>query len=94
MFDGLDVRAEVAAVARQQLGDTLLLQTEGGALRAFAVCHQGLGSEAGSRDCSVKFGAAVDAATFGELLDAITAFGAMAGAELGVIAINAACELA
>jgi predicted N-acetyltransferase YhbS len=94
LFPGLDVSAEVAAVATQQIGETLLVPGDDGALRAFAICHYGLGSEAGSSDCSVKFGAAVDAAAFGKLLDAATAHGAQIGAARVVAAVNTSREAA
>lgn len=93
-FTGLDLAGEVAAVAAQQLGDTLILTGDGGTLRAFAICHHGLGSEAGSKDCSVKFGAAADAASFRELLDAVIAYGARVGVARVVAAINTAREAA
>jgi GNAT superfamily N-acetyltransferase len=56
IYEGLDVRAEVLAVARLGLGETVLLWDEG-RLAGFAVCHCGPGSEAGSGTCYVKFGA-------------------------------------
>ena len=91
-FDGLDVTAEIAAVATQRLGDTVLLGEPGEAIRGFAICHHGAGSEAGSKDASVKFGAAADAASFRELLDAVLAHGATVGAERVVAGINSARE--
>lgn len=73
IYEGLDVGAEVRAVAQQDLGETLLLWDEG-RLVGLAVCHCGAGSEAGSGVCYVKFGAARPgpraSAHFSRLLDA------------------------
>jgi GNAT superfamily N-acetyltransferase len=57
IYEGLDLGAEIRAVAQQGLGETLLLWDEG-RLAGLAVCHCGAGSEAGSGVCYVKFGAA------------------------------------
>lgn len=54
---GLDLTREIEAVAAQRIGDTVLVH-DGGELVAFAVCHMGKGSEAGSGTVYVKFGAA------------------------------------
>ena len=71
IYDGLDVGREIHAVADQALGETVLLDV-GDRLDAFAVCHIGPGSEAGSGTCYVKVGAVRPgpdaAATFGQLL--------------------------
>ena len=56
LYPGLDLSREIEAVHAQALGDTVLLWDEAG-LAAFAVCHCGAGSEAGSGACYVKFGA-------------------------------------
>ena len=56
VFEGLDVQREIHAVADQQLGDTVLVW-DASRLAAFAVCHTGAGSEAGSGVCYVKFAA-------------------------------------
>lgn len=55
-YEGLDVRREIHATEAQKLGETVLLwdRTE---LVGLAVCHCGAGSEAGSGNCYVKFGA-------------------------------------
>ena len=94
LFEGLDVTLEVEALAAQQLGETLIVDGPDGAIGGFAVCHQGAGSEAGSKDASVKFGAAVDEASFRRLLDAVLAYGAQAGVERVVVGINTAREAA
>ena len=56
IFEGLDVSREIIAVGAQQLGETILL-FEGSIISAFAVCHTGAGTEAGSGACYVKFAA-------------------------------------
>jgi hypothetical protein len=47
LHDGLDVGREIEEADRQGLGDTVLITDDHGLL-AFAVCHTGGGSEAGS----------------------------------------------
>lgn len=92
IFPGLDLRREIESVERQRLGDTLLLR-DGGRLAAFAVCHEGKGSEAGSGSCYVKFGAARPGPTAAQhldrLLDACEAFAAERGASKLVAGVNA-----
>lgn len=56
IYQGLDVQSEIHAVSRQRLGDTVFVH-DGEALAAFAVCHMGAGSEAGSGAAYIKFGA-------------------------------------
>ncbi|MGH9392971.1 MAG: GNAT family N-acetyltransferase, partial [Terriglobales bacterium] len=53
---GLDATPEVESVARQRLGDTLLLWRDRG-LEGFAVCHFGAGTEAGKDSLYMKFAA-------------------------------------
>jgi GNAT superfamily N-acetyltransferase len=69
IYKGLDVEREIRAVAAQELGDTVLLW-DAARLVALAVCHCGPGSEAGSDECYIKFGAARSGPTFGALLTA------------------------
>jgi hypothetical protein len=70
VYEGLDLKYEIAAVNMQRLGDTVLLwdrnnhDNAGGErerirrrLKGLAVCHCGAGSEAGSNMCYVKVGA-------------------------------------
>ena len=70
VYEGLDLKYEIAAVNMQRLGDTVLLwdrnnhDNTGGErerirrrLMGLAVCHCGAGSEAGSNMCYVKVGA-------------------------------------
>jgi GNAT superfamily N-acetyltransferase len=56
IYEGLDVAPEIRAVAAQKLGETILLW-DNSRLAAFAVCHIGPGTEAGSDVCYIKFGA-------------------------------------
>jgi ribosomal protein S18 acetylase RimI-like enzyme len=92
IIDGFDPTAEVAAVAKQRLGETLIVRGSDGAVAAFAICHHGAGSEAGSIDLSVKFGAAADGSFYQRLLDAVLSYGAVVKAERVVLAVNAARE--
>jgi hypothetical protein len=71
-FEGLDATREIRAVAEQQLGDTVLLWN-GSKADAFAVCHIGPGTEAGSGVCYAKLAAARPGApnSFSHMLDAI-----------------------
>src|SRR5262249_46763321 len=39
VYEGLDVSREIDAVARDRLGDTVLVRDDGGRLQALAVCH-------------------------------------------------------
>jgi GNAT superfamily N-acetyltransferase len=57
IYPGLDLGDEMRTVQQLKLGDTLLLADDAG-VEAFALCHWGAGSEAGSGTCYVKFGAA------------------------------------
>jgi GNAT superfamily N-acetyltransferase len=69
IYQGLDLRNEIEAVANQYLGDTVLLW-RADRLAGMAVCHHGPGTEAGSGTCYVKFGAASTESDFTHLLDA------------------------
>lgn len=57
LWDGLDVGHEIVTAHTHGVGDTVLVW-DGPMLAAFAVCHVGAGSEAGSGTCYVKFAAA------------------------------------
>ena len=93
IYDGLDMRREILAVAKQHLGEVVLL-ADGDRLDGFAVCHIGPGSEAGSDSCYVKAGAvrpglaAPD--TFGRLLDACEDLAVQHGASVLVAGVNTA----
>ena len=90
---GLDLLGEIRMVMDQRLGDTVLVH-DGTEMVAFAVCHLGGGSEAGSGAAYAKFGAArpgPDAERhFGRLLSACEAFAAARGAERLVAGVNLA----
>ena len=77
VFDGLDVQREIRAVEAQQLGDTVLL-TDDSKLAGLAVCHCGMGTEAGNDTCYIKFGAVRPSLAAGQwfdrLLDACESF--------------------
>lgn len=83
LYEGLDVRREIDAVAAQSLGEVLLAFDDAG-VGAFAVCHAGAGSEAGSESCYIKFGCARRGPgvelRFAQLLDACEAFSRECGA--------------
>src|SRR5438309_7593857 len=55
IFAGLDVTDEIASVASQSLGETVLVY-DNSRLAGFAICHCGGGTEAGSGGCYIKFG--------------------------------------
>jgi GNAT superfamily N-acetyltransferase len=89
--DGLDVVSEISAVRAQQLGDTILVH-EGDQLAAFAVCHTGPGTEAGSGTCYIKFGAArpgpAESARFDTLVEACETFAHQRGLQRLVAGMN------
>jgi GNAT superfamily N-acetyltransferase len=89
VFPGLDLEREIVACDAQRLGDTVLVHDDTG-LAGAAICHCGAGSEAGSGDCFVKFGAVRpgDGGAFERLLDACEAFAAAAGLERIVAGVN------
>jgi GNAT superfamily N-acetyltransferase len=85
IYEGLDVSREIRAVDGQKLGDTILLLHDS-KVAAFAVCHVGAKTEAGSDACYVKFGAVRPdggaQSTFELLLDSCEAFAASKRASL------------
>jgi hypothetical protein len=95
LHPGLDLSDEIRATTTNRLGDTILLD-DGDRLDGFAVCHLGKGTEAGSGNCYVKFGAvrrgAGAARAFERLLDACEAFAAEYGAARIVAGVNLARE--
>ena len=92
-FDGLDVQREIRAVSEQRLGDTALVW-DNSKLAAFAVCHSGAGSEAGSGVCYIKFAAvrpgAHAATNFARLLHKVAAFAAASRAQKVTAGVNLA----
>lgn len=83
VFPGLDVTREIRAVKEQAIGETLMLDD------AFAVCHIGSGSEAGSGALYVKF-AAARAASFERLVTACEDFAAARGVGEIIAGMNTA----
>jgi GNAT superfamily N-acetyltransferase len=88
---GLDLAHEIEAAAAQRIGDTALVH-DGAELVAFAVCHLGKGSEAGTGATYIKFGAArpgprVDE-HFGRLLSTCEAFAHANDTERLVAGVN------
>ncbi|HLJ62097.1 MAG TPA: GNAT family N-acetyltransferase [bacterium] len=79
IYPGLDLEREICAVQAQGLGDTLLARDDAGLL-GFAVCHCGVGTEAGDGACYVKFAATRPGPTaaqrFDGLLEACETFAA------------------
>lgn len=82
IFEGLNVSLEIEGVAKQKLGETVLLWG-GDTLDGFAICHCGEGTEAGKDACYIKFAAVKPGANaekmFERLLDACAALGAERG---------------
>jgi|HubBroStandDraft_6_1064221.scaffolds.fasta_scaffold02175_12 GNAT superfamily N-acetyltransferase len=82
---GLDLSAEIRSILKQQIGEAVLIYTRK-TLDGFAICHQGPGSEGGTKTCYIKFGAARGGAGAGErfdqLLDACDEFALARGTSL------------
>jgi GNAT superfamily N-acetyltransferase len=95
LFPGLDLACEIAAAQANGLGDTVFVE-DGDRLAGFAVCHVGVGTEAGSGTCYVKFGAVGCGASaqrdFERLVDACEALGVARGATRLVAGVNLARE--
>jgi GNAT superfamily N-acetyltransferase len=93
LLSGLDLTPEIEAIASQRLGETILLEDDEG-VAAFANCHIGKGSEAGSGVLFVKFAAVRPGARaptlFARLLDACEALAARAGCREIVAGVNTA----
>ncbi|HKV06370.1 MAG TPA: GNAT family N-acetyltransferase [Candidatus Acidoferrales bacterium] len=92
-FEGLDLEREIRSVDSQRLGDTILVWG-GTKLAAFAVCHTGPGSEAGTGVCYVKFAAVRPGPRAGDeftrLLDAVESYARAAGATKITAGVNLA----
>ncbi|MGA3295431.1 MAG: GNAT family N-acetyltransferase [Candidatus Acidiferrales bacterium] len=93
IFEGLDVAREIRAVAEQKLGNTILVWDDA-KLAAFAVCHTGPHTEAGTGVCYVKFAAARPGprveANFARLLEAVEEFARSAWAQKITAGVNVA----
>ncbi len=91
IYPGLRLDTEIHSVARQQLGETVIVR-KAGEIAGFAVCHCGTDTEAGDGKCFIKF-AAVRAAhdspkRFQQLLLACEALAASQGLTRLVAGIN------
>lgn len=97
VYPGLDLSREIASVRAQRLGDTVLTD-DGASLAGVAVCHAGAGTEAGSGECYVKFGAVRPGPgadrRFGQLIDACHGLAAEYGASVLAAGANAGRERA
>lgn len=93
ILPGLDVGGEIDAVLDQGLGDVVLVG-EPSAPSAFAVCHAGAGTEAGTGIAYVKFAAVRPGhgadARFAALLTACQGYAAASGAARLVLGVNTA----
>jgi GNAT superfamily N-acetyltransferase len=88
ILNGLDLPSEINSIERLRFGDTVLV---GPATKpeAFAVCHCGAKSEAGTGVCYVKFGVAKTANKFERLLDAVEGYAAERGLKTVTFGVNA-----
>jgi acetyltransferase (GNAT) family protein len=95
IYPGLDLRGEIRNVAQRGLGETLLLR-DGEGVAGFAVCHLGPGTEAGSDQLFLKFGAVPSGPgadeRFAALLAAASALAAARGMKTVTAGINLARE--
>jgi GNAT superfamily N-acetyltransferase len=86
ILNGLDVSLEICSVRRQSLGDTVLIDD------AFAICHCGAGTEAGTNGCYIKFAAVRPGPnaekTFDKLLDACESLAAERGLDKMEAGVN------
>ena len=72
IFPGLSLDTEIRSAADQELGETVLVR-EDGQVSGFAICHVGKGSEAGSGNAYLKFGAVRGGEGAGERFDRMLA---------------------
>lgn len=97
VYAGLDLSMEITAVDTQDLGDTLLIH-QGKELVALAICHSGAGTEAGSGNTYIKFGAVSPQSnslkTFDALMDACEVYALSLNAPRLVGGANSARHLA
>lgn len=93
LLKGLDLTPEIEAIERQRLGETILLE-DGEGVVAFANCHIGKGSEAGTGVLFVKFAAVRPGAgapsLFARLIGACEALAVQAGCRELVAGVNTA----
>jgi GNAT superfamily N-acetyltransferase len=93
VYGGLDVSGEISNIRRHSFGETIFLLEDDGVC-AFAVCHCGPGTEAGSGTTYVKFAAVRPspraADTFERLLTELEALAAARGTARLVAGVNTA----
>ncbi|MEQ7919414.1 GNAT family N-acetyltransferase [Xanthomonas sp. WHRI 1810A] len=91
---GLDLSGEMDAVHQQQLGTTLILLDQAGEPEAFAICHFGPHSEAGSGVFYVKFAAVAPgpeaSSRFAKLIAACDTAALQAGQTTVTVGVNTA----
>jgi hypothetical protein len=89
---GLDLGLEIDAVAKQGLGDSVLIDDASG-ICGLAVCHLGAGTEAGGGKCYIKFGSVRPGPradrTFCRLVEACQSLAADKGTGILVAGMNA-----
>ena len=77
LYPGLDLSDEIKAVVALKLGDAVIVR-EDSRMVGFAICQHGAGTEGGSGNCYVKFGAAMPGAAsegrFDKLISAIVGY--------------------
>lgn len=90
VLPGLDLTRQIEAVAAQQLGETVLVESAGEVV-GFALCHIGRGTEAGEGTLYVKFAATRPGAAeeFERLLDGIEALAVARGLARITAGVNA-----
>jgi predicted N-acetyltransferase YhbS len=95
LYKGMDLSSEIAITLSRKLGDTIFLH-ESSRITGFAICHVGTGTEAGSGNCYVKFGAVRpnSKASFEKLLDAVSSYAVKNGAKKVEAGVNLAREQA
>ncbi|MBX7256120.1 MAG: GNAT family N-acetyltransferase [Candidatus Hydrogenedentes bacterium] len=95
LFEGLDLSGDIRHVHKNVLGETLLV-LEKDRVAGFAMCHQGAGTEAGSRACLVKFATVRSDSNkhenLGLLLGACEAYASERGAAVVTVSANTACN--
>lgn len=93
LFAGLDASSVISGIQTNALGDTILLRDDSEVV-AFAACHCGPGTEAGSGSCYVKFAAVRPAQResryLAELLAACECYAALNGATRLIAGVNTA----
>jgi GNAT superfamily N-acetyltransferase len=93
IYPGLDLTGEICIAQKLKLGDTMLIDGDGG-MAGFAICHYGPRSEAGDGMCFVKFGAVrAGPSAAGDFIRLIEATEALA-ADIGMPKVLAGVNMA